>query len=48
MMRDSESTGPMTFGAPGMEPRWTRGNKEGIGTAYSTSSRVWFTVWDGF
>ena len=47
VIHDSESTGPVAFGAPGMEPRWTRGNKEGIGTAYSTASRVWFTVWDG-
>lgn len=32
------------FGAPGIEPRWTRGAKEAIGTAYSTGSTVWFTV----
>ena len=35
------------FGAPGIEPRWTYANKQGIGTAYSTSSRIWFTLWDG-
>jgi glucoamylase len=35
------------FGWPGLEPRWTRGNKDGVGTAYSSSSRVWFTVWRG-
>src|SRR5687768_15660778 len=35
------------FGRPGMEPRWTQGNKDGVGTAYSTSSRVWFTIWNG-
>ena len=35
------------FGHPGMEPRWTQGNKDGVGTAYSTSSRVWFTIWNG-
>ena len=35
------------FGAPGIEPRWTHANKAGVGTAYSTSSRVWFTVWNG-
>ena len=33
------------FGAPGIAPRWTHSNKEGIGTAYSADSRLWFTVW---
>jgi hypothetical protein len=23
------------FGWPGMEPRWTRGGKDGVGTAYA-------------
>jgi glucoamylase len=32
------------FGAPGIEPRWTRGNKDAVGTAYSTSSRIWFSL----
>jgi glucoamylase len=32
---------------PGAAPTWTRGNKDAIGTAYSTSSRVWFTVSEG-
>ncbi len=31
------------FGHPGIEPRWTRSAKDAVGTAYSTSSRVWFT-----
>src|SRR5438552_10466804 len=35
------------FGAPGIEPRWTHGAKEGVGTAYSADSRVWFTIWNG-
>jgi glucoamylase len=35
------------FGAPGTEPRWTRSTKEGIGTAYHTSCRVWFTLSHG-
>jgi glucoamylase len=30
-----------------MEPRWTQGCKEGVGTAYSADSRVWFTIWNG-
>jgi glucoamylase len=35
------------FGAPGNEPRWTRSAKEGIGTAYHSSCRVWFTISHG-
>jgi glucoamylase len=35
------------FGWPGLEPRWTRGDKDGIGTAYSAASRIWFTLWNG-
>ncbi len=35
------------FGSPGIAPRWTHANKDGVGTAYFTSSRVWFTVWNG-
>ena len=35
------------FGWPGLEPRWTHGDKDGIGTAYSAASRIWFTVWKG-
>ena len=35
------------FGAPGMEPRWTHGGKDGVGTAYAASSLVWFTFWNG-
>jgi len=32
------------FGKPGIEPRWTRGNKDAVGTAYSASTRVSFTL----
>jgi glucoamylase len=35
------------FGWPGIEPRWTYGGKDGVGTAYAASSRVWFTFWNG-
>lgn len=35
------------FGAPGIEPRWTSSAKDGIGTAYHSSSRVWFTLSHG-
>src|SRR5690348_15325166 len=31
-------------GGPGMAPRWTRGAKEAVGTAYSAESRVWYTA----
>ncbi len=41
------SSRPGAFGWPGIEPRWTHGSKEGVGTAYSASSRIWFTVWNG-
>ena len=34
-------------GGPGIEPRWTRGAKVAVGTAYSTSSRVWYTLDSG-
>lgn len=34
-------------GGPGIEPRWTRSDKDGVGTAYSASSLVWFTVSKG-
>ncbi|HEY9598865.1 MAG TPA: glycoside hydrolase family 15 protein, partial [Cyanophyceae cyanobacterium] len=35
------------FGAPGIAPRWTHANKDGVGTAYSADSRIWFTIWNG-
>jgi glucoamylase len=37
----------IAFGAPGMTPRWSHSNKDGIGTAYSADSRLWFTLWRG-
>ncbi len=35
------------FGAPGVPPRWTSSQKDAVATAYSASSRVWFTVSHG-
>lgn len=35
------------FGTSGIKPRWTHGSKQGIGTAYSTSSKIWFSLWNG-
>ena len=35
------------FGAPGVQPRWTSSVKDAVGTAYSASSRLWFTCSHG-
>ena len=35
------------FGGPGLQPRWTSSAKDTVGTAYSASSRVWYTVSHG-
>ena len=35
------------FGGPGIEPRWTYADKEGVGTADAISSRIWFTLLKG-
>jgi glucoamylase len=37
----------VAFGAPGIEPRWSHSNKDGVGTAYSGDSRLWYTLWRG-
>jgi glucoamylase len=39
--------GRRAFGHPGIPPRWTHSTKEGVGTAYHTASRVWFTLSHG-
>jgi glucoamylase len=39
--------GTEAFGKPGIRPRWTHSNKAGVGTAYSASSHLWFTIWNG-
>ena len=39
--------GVEAFGKPGIKPRWTHSNKDGVGTAYSASSHLWFTIWNG-
>jgi len=44
-MNASENS--VAFGAPGIEPRWTSSAKEGVGTAYHTSCRLWFTLSHG-
>jgi glucoamylase len=35
------------FGSPGLQPRWTSSVKDAVCTAYSASSRVWFTCSHG-
>ena len=47
MSRSLESPKKDAFGGPGIAPRWTSSSKEGVGTAYSTASRVWFTLSHG-
>jgi glucoamylase len=44
---DDHNRQNVAFGAPGMEPRWTRGAKDAVGTAYSTSSKIWYTLAGG-
>src|SRR6185312_1524339 len=34
-------------GGPGIPPRWTRGAKDAVGTAYSAASRLWYTLAQG-
>jgi glucoamylase len=41
-----DDQGP-AFGAPGVSPTWTSSEKDAVSTAYSASSRVWFTVSHG-
>ena len=44
-MNQAEDT--VAFGGPGIEPRWASSAKEGVGTAYHTSCRLWFTLSHG-
>jgi glucoamylase len=37
----------LAFGAPGIPPRWQHGDKDGVGTAYSADSKLWYTLWHG-
>ena len=34
-------------GGPGITPKWTFGAKDAVGTAYSVSSRLWYTLANG-
>lgn len=47
MSNDLTQSSEEAFGSPGIPPKWTSSSKEGVGTAYSTSSLVWFTLSHG-
>jgi glucoamylase len=38
---------PAAFGWPGIEPTGTRGGKDRVGTAYTASTLIWFSFWNG-
>ena len=44
---EEDSDRKEAFGGPGIPPRWTHAAKDGVGTAYASSSRLWFTLWNG-
>lgn len=44
---DNQTVDGYAFGHPGIAPRWTSSSKEGVGTAYTDASRVWFTLSHG-
>lgn len=44
---NNHSINSVAFGAPGIEARWTSSAKEGVGTSYHTSCRLWFTISHG-
>src|SRR5258706_2855441 len=43
----NSSGNSVAFGAPGIESHWTSSAKEGVGTAYHASCRLWFTISHG-
>lgn len=45
-MTKFSNTNP-AFGHPGIEPHWSPGNKDGVGTANAISTRLWFTLGQG-
>src|SRR5579875_3354540 len=45
--RGRMAAGERPPGWPGIEPRWTRGDKQAIGTAAGGGARVWFTITQG-
>jgi len=47
LLLPSTSLGQSAPGGPGEMPRWSTGGKNGIGTALTTQSKVWFTLQGG-
>jgi glucoamylase len=43
----SNSPGRAAPGEPGIDPRWTHGAKDAVGTSATSASRVWFTMHRG-
>jgi len=43
-MNNSNGSGSSAFGPPGIPPTWSPGSKDGVGTAYSQASKIWFTL----
>lgn len=35
------------FGKPGLPPNWSPASKQGVGTSYGETSKVWFTIANG-
>lgn len=44
MPNGPSTVGNPAFGRPGIPPAWSSSSKDGVGTAYATSSRVWFSL----
>ena len=44
MPNKPSAAGNGAFGRPGIAPAWSSSSKDGVGTAYATSSRVWFSL----
>ena len=44
---DYGETSHPAFGAPGNDPFWSPGAKDAVGTAYSSSSCLWYTIHNG-
>lgn len=47
MASDPAALTGRAFGHPGIPPTWSISTKDGIGTAYAVSSKVWFTIAKG-
>src|SRR3954447_12675967 len=43
----AQTTNNLAPGAPGRDAQWESAGKEGVGTATTLASKVWFTLRDG-